>query len=666
MPVMGTAPETTQSADTRMKRNRHAMLTRPLIAMIAALACCWLIRAEAAEPSAPGTDGNLVETRLRENLDFIQAKPWPLPEKSLSHADYMALLLLFKNEKVEEANRLILAYCGADREHEYVGKRVSNDRNEGLLRIYLMDRTRKLLTPEASKAIEDYAWDLLTKYSRGISKAIVDQATLTTFLIPNNGQTNRWRRYTLALQVVRKAKQYGPNFKLDGVPINSHCLAWDKFWLHFFQTFPKEGTDMDIAHPASYGQCTVGVMYDLYDLADNTEVRRLAGNFLTLFWAEVASEFQPSTSERGGMATTRWPHDKFYQPFWARDLLYCYHWHENKPASTFLGNVLFLTSGYRPPAIVSAIARNQDRGSYLVTSRRPGWIGYVGVENSVIYDPYVHPVILFDKHGDSHFRRDVYYTPDYALGTMSTDPERNYISELILTPMMGATFASAAQDRVTVTGTGYYSVRAINGITGAAVSIMARDPNAEFGQGRFKSDGTKVFISNGKLWDNRVEDKSGWFFTRADNAYVAIRAAAQGYRVTDTTYVWLDRESVNRRMATVPERDGYFLELNDLWSPIVIQMGRAADYKGFESFCAAVKANRFEYQEGKLTYSSLAKDTYEVWAKGAQLPRINGTTVNLNPAKTFDSPFLSMEHGSSKAVIRYPGHKELVLGFNSN
>lgn len=636
---------------------------KPPSKLVLTLVFASIAATNAAEPAAPGADDSLVETRLRENLDFIQANPWPLPEKSLSHADYMALLLLFKNEKVEEANRLVLAYCGADRTHEYVGKKVSNDRCEALLRIYLMERTRKLLTPEASKAIEDYAWDLLTKYNAGISKAIVDQATLTTFLIPNNGQTNRWRRYTLALQVVRKAKQYGPDFKLDGATINAHCLAWDKFWIRFFQTFPKEGTDMDVAHPGAYGQCTVGVMYDLSDLADNAEVRRLAGNFLTLFWAEVASEFQPTTGERGGMATTRWPHDKFRQPFWARDLLYCYHWHDNKPASTFLGNVLFLTSDYRPSEIFAALARNQERGCYLVTSRRPGWIGYVGVENSVVYDPLVHPVILFGKHGDSHFRRDVYYTPDYALGTMTTDPERTYISELILTPVMGATFASGERDRVTVTGTGYYPVRAINGITGAAVSIVARDPNAEFGQGRFKSDGTRVFISNGKLWDNRVEDKSGWFFTRADNAYVAIRAAAQGYRVTTNTYVWLDRESVNRRMATVPEKDGHFLELNDLWSPIVIQMGRAADHKSFEDFCDSVRANRFEYQDGKLTYSSLAKDAYEVWAKGTQPPRINGTEVNLNPPRTFDSPFLSMEHGSSKAVIRYPGHKELVLDF---
>lgn len=54
------------------------------------------------------------------------------------------------------------------------------------------------------------------------------------------------------------------------------------------------------------------------------------------------------------------------------------------------------------------------------------------------------------------------------------------------------------------------------------------------------------------------------------------------------------------------------------------------------------------------------------WAKGTQLPRINGTEVNLNPANTFDSPFLSMVHGNSKAVISYHRHQNLVLNFNAD
>lgn len=35
--------------------------------------------------------------------------------------------------------------------------------------------------------------------------------------------------------------------------------------------------------------------------------------------------------------------------------------------------------------------------------------------------------------------------------------------------------------------------------------------------------------------------------------------------------------------------------------------------------------------------------------------------MNLNSPKTYDSQFLTMEHGLRKAVTKYPGHENLVL-----
>ncbi len=599
-------------------------------------------------------------------LANIHKKPSPDPEKNVDFKQHMALLLLFKNEKRDEANRMVLESCGGSRLTKYVGKLVPKNRCETLLRIYLLERTHKLLSKEAREAIEDFAWELLTKYPLGMSRDTVEKAELAHFLLPNNGQTDKWRRYFLALQIVRKAGRYGPTAKIEGDTIENHYQAWNRFLIKFFHIFPNEGTDMDIAHPSSYGECTVGVMYDLFDLADDPELRRFAGNFLALFWAEVAAEFDPQTGERLGMATTRWAHYDGSRPFWARPLLYVYQWHDNDDGSPSLGQVPFLASSYQPPAIVTAIARDRNRGCYLASSRRPGMTGGDGIEvtkTNYRADDGGQPRIMVDKNGDSHFRRDIYYTPDYALGTLTTDPKRSYTTDVTLTPMMGATFPSSRLDRIVVMGTGFYCSRPTSGITGKAVSIIARDPNAKVGHGnRFVSNGTRVFVSHGNLWKNRAEDNSGWFFTRTGDAYAAIRVADGGFKVTDksSTQVNLPNQITTKEIV---EKSGHFLELNDLWAPVVIQMGRASDYKSFADFCAAVKGNRFEYQDGKLTYVSAAKDTYEVWAKGLQPPRINGTEVNLNPAKTFESPFLSMVHGSSQALIRHPGYEDLALDF---
>jgi hypothetical protein len=557
----------------------------------------------------------------------------------------MALLLLFKNENVEEANRLILAFCGRDPLTLYAGKRVPKVRCESLFRIYLLESTRQRLNVEARKAIEDHAWDLLNNYNRGITRAEADKR-FWGFTSSENHFLNDRRRYTLALQIVRMAKSYGPQAKLEGETVDSHCRAWLTFWLRYFRDRANEGTDIEVAHPSSYGMCTVGVYYDLYDLIDNVELRELVGNFLTLYWAEVASEFEPRTGQRAGWTSTRNPYYDGKRTYWAQSLLYCYNWHDNDFANNFVGQAPFLTSSYRPPEILSEIARDKNRGCYLATSRRAGMIGEDGN-------------IIFDENGNSHIRRDVYYTPDYTLSTLTYDPKREYRSSIILAQSMGATFASDQHHRITVLGTGYYAKRAISGITGAAVSIISRDPKAQFGRGRFKSKGTRVFISNGDLWENRVEVPSGWFFTYTGDSYVAIRAAGQGYRITDTTYKWPDR-----KLKEVEEKNGHFLELKDMWAPVVIQMGRAVDYKSFDAFCASVKDNRFLDRNEKLTYVSEARDKYEYWAKIAQPPHLNGVKVNLNPSKTYDTPYLSMEHGESKAMISYPGYKDLTLDFS--
>ena len=132
----------------------------------------------------------------------------------------------------------------------------------------------------------------------------------------------------------------------------------------------------------------------------------------------------------------------------------------------------------------------------------------------------------------------------------------------------------------------------------------------------------------------------------------------EGYTTTTRTFIW-----PNRKLQEVEEKDGHFLEANDMWAPIVIQMGRSADYESFEAFQKSVEQNTFDYDSGTLTYTSSAGETFEYPANINLPPKINGKPVNLNPEKTYDSPLLSMVHGTKKAVISYPGYEDVVLDF---
>ena len=588
----------------------------------------------------------LVQTRINEAIVATSQLPEESWKPRPGQAIYMAILLLAGNRNLDVAEQIIAEHCGNPLT-TYVGKPVPQSRNEAVFRIYLTEKTRERLSPKARETIEDFAWMLLNQYNRNITRADADKS-FWLFSSSENHYLNDRRRYTQALQIVRMSPRYGPNHKLGEETIESHYQAWTQFWIRYFEARAGEGTDMEIAHPSSYGICTVGVYYDLHDLTDSPRLRELAGKFLTLYWAEVAAEFDPRTGQRA-LAGTRNPDFTGNLTGWARNLLYAYGWNDLGWQGDSIGLLPFLLSSYRPPEIIRAIAHDPNRGSYQTTSRRALMIEGEEKEKS--------GVIVFDKNGDGHFRRDVFYTPDYTLSTMTLDPSRKYNNTGDLAQVMGATFAADVNARIVVTSTGYYAKRAISGITGTAVSIIARDPNAQAGRGRFMSEGTRVFIRNGPLWDNRVEDASGWFFTRAGDAYAAIRMP-EGYTATTRTYIW-----PARKLEEVEEKNGHFLELKDMWAPIVIQMGRAVEYESFEAFQAAVKQRKFEYENGKLIYESEAKDSYEYWAKGAQLPKINGTRLNLNPPKTYDSPYLSMMHGSSKAVIKHPGYRDVVLEF---
>jgi hypothetical protein len=183
--------------------------------------------------------------------------------------------------------------------------------------------------------------------------------------------------------------------------------------------------------------------------------------------------------------------------------------------------------------------------------------------------------------------------------------------------------------------------RGLNGLLGPDCLIAARDPNAVTDS----SNSTRVFVSDGALWDNREENEGGWFFTHAGDGYAAFRIAG------------------DKGFATAPSpwNNGYYLEFNDIWAPAVIQTGQANDYESFAAFKAAVKVRPFAYRDGTLTYTAVNGDTYEYRSNSTTLPTINGKPINLNPEMTYDFPNLKMKHGSNKAVIKYPGFEDLML-----
>ncbi len=497
-------------------------------------------------------------------------------------------------------------------------------------RIYHDPAMNARLTPQARADIHDMMWLFIRTRSR-TSNA---QGTWGIHDSENHDAMQKGS-FLLCAEALKDAPGYGPGMVLaDGGTLAQHATAWSGFFQRYFTARAGEGINVEIASPI-YAKYSVGVYYNLMDFAESPVLRTLAQRFITLYWADTASDWTLSGVRGGGEA--RCYKDNYLRlgnQYSFHSLLYGYGWHATSSTVSTYG-LIPAASSYRVPAIITACATDPARPNYLYASRRFGRDG-----GSVATDY----VIGFDS-GNSNLRRDTWVTPDYTMGTLTFDMTRAYTQLSDQNRAMGVMFASGLNNRIMVFGKGATtdnkSYADLNGVTRTNCMVVQRDQNANN-----SGSGTLVFVPQ-NLWNARVET-GGWLFLQSGNAYCAVRPASGGYTAATAS-------------------QGVDLSLNDIWAPVIIQMGQAANYADFAAFQASVIANVMTYSSGTpntLNYTSEAGDIFTFYANSKTTPRVNGATVSLNPTKTYNSPYLSMTHGTDLATVSYPGYQDLLLNFD--
>ncbi len=603
----------------------------------------------------------LVDKRMRQANEWIAVSPEPSVTPPTLHNTSMLLRhvhaswLSGKNVDPAKLNQAVLAVCAV-----CIADPVMNPApakalpkhgvrpDPLLMRLYLKPQYREVLTPESRKAIEDLCWSRVYRWSTlsdapGTSPYKPIDSVWAQYGSENHDLRERTTNL-LALEVLMKAgAPYGPDAKLlDGFTVAEHHRKWELWFCGFFPERIREGLVQETSHPSSYGEATIGCYYAIEDLASSPELKQAATDFLNVFWAKEACEFEPRTGIRASVASVRCKKgtQRHTGIFWAKELLFAYGWTDVE-ARPRLVSANFFIGDYRPPEILKVIASDKNRGPYLGSARCFGdTMAFIDSEDR-----------------NSHIRRDVWYTTDYCLAALSVDPGQD-APRVTQSIVMGVTFSNDVNDRIVIYGanspatreseSGVMNWAAVNGMVRPDCFIAARDPNAN--KTPFKkemSNCTRVFVSKGSLADNLTKDESGWFFTHAGDGYAAIRAAGESPLVATLS----------------PLNNGQLLESADIWAPVVIQTGQAGKFESFDAFKAVVKALPFTYTEGKLSYTALNGESYEVHSNSKALPTINGKPLDLNPPLAYDYPYLSMIHGSNKAVIKYPGHNDVVIAF---
>ncbi len=556
-----------------------------------------------------------------------------------------ALACLAVGENIPAANSNIVRWC-----REYPISR-DNPQDAGdvdprkILRAALLPETCARLAPETLAAIEEAAYAFVFK------RSVIDPAApawnnarRSVWLMSGseNHDMNQKMANLLALQFLcLHGSRYNSDTLLaDGHPAREHYAAWVAYWKELTRQRAREGLFAEIAQPGSYGRATISAYLDLYDLAADPVLRRLGGDMCTLHFAQLATEFEPRTGTRGAIAMTR-AKDSIDQQFgihWTKNLTYAWGWHNRPDEKILEGESQIFTTHYRPPPIVTAIARGPRLPPYLSSMRCPG-LGadkQDGVNEACFADGDAH---------NSHLRRTSWVTPDYMLSGLTSDPAKHYLAISTQSRIAGVTFSSGVNDRITVIGydklePGSISFNAINTLPWRDCLLAGRDPSG-------KTAATRIYISN-SLWTNRVETPGGWVFLRGGEGFCALRIVSGGFTV-----------------ASAPHRMGVHLTLDDKDSPMVFQTGRAADFSGDPTrFRAAVEERtRIKFARNCLEYRALSGDELRFWVKEPRLPQVNAEPFALNPPETYSSPYLTMKHGSDTARISFPGFKDLVLDF---
>ena len=584
------------------------------------------------------TCADVVDVRLAQMVQENIDNPWPDPLSATAGTrawglPCYALAALYANTNVATANTYIEEFYS-----EFPVPDSTSIDFDAYFKLHLMWRIyhdpamNARLTPTARDNIEDMMWRWINQRST-LSDAGGSEWRLHDS--ENHDAMQKGSFLLAALGLKNAGAPYGPDATIaDGHTIAEHLDAWTDYLERYFRARAREGINVEMACPI-YAKYSIGVYYNIRDFAESAALRDIADQFITLYWADTACDWTLSGVRGGG--ETRCYKENYLRlgtQYSFHELLWGYGWHTNA-GTVRTYNLIPAVSSYRVPEIVTACAFDSNRPNYLYSSRRWGRTSGDDAEGNHI--------IVFDS-GNSHIRRDTYVTPDYTMGAITLDMNRDYLQVFDQNRMAGVFFASGVNDRIVVFGKGSASNNKsyadLNGVCRENCMVVQRDMNANS-----SGNETLVFISQ-DVWDQRVET-GGWLFTQSGDAYCALKPATGGY----TSY------SADR---------GFELQLGDKWAPVVLQMGQASNYVDFASFQASVQGNAFAYAGATLDYTSEAGDTFTVYANSRTTPKVNGVTVDLNPAKTHDSPYLSMVHGEDTATFSYGAHSDLVLDFSGS
>ena len=500
------------------------------------------------------------------------------------------------------------------------------------------DIAPRRLSPEAESVFREMAFD----YCHDISKLDdADSDGVKTWRVyeSENHHVQRASALWQLMHVLLKSDPaYGARKLADGGTLRAHYAAWEDFFCTWMRERAKRSMFIEV-QSRGYGIHTIKNIYPLYDFSDRPATRRLAKNFIDLFWALWAQE-QIDGASGGGMSRvyTTGARGTFSETaVWA-------YWYFGLNA--FVDRVpngmdyVCLDSAYRPHPIIGKIAASAAaRGVYEIAMRPLGW------------------TLPSNKYPDyrpdpdwGRIYRYTYATPDFIVGTqmfpqapcdkwcMISSQNRfhgvvygPYDAQLLPIPEATGKHTKTA----TIASVAYNSFWSMQ----KRGTLLTR-------KNKYASRTGRMYVWFSAAGDvDKVEKDGDWWFTKCGGAYSAVRVAKGGARL-----------AVAGPKAEIPcERAGKFLVCDDQWTPVIVETARACDFKDEAAFRAKVKATAFALTPSALDYTGIYGNRFHML-----LNADDGSTIDGEPyVKKIDwsicSPFVKIPWLGDTAELTFGG-----------
>jgi hypothetical protein len=506
---------------------------------------------------------------------------------------------------------------------------------------------------EAELALKEILWE----YVRVRATAeIFDPSNDWKLWQSENHHLQAWSSLWASLRLLAADSKFKERILLCGSSVSTAKERIDEYFKRWIRNRAACGLFVESNSP-TYTKYSLGGFYNMFDFADDAELRRLARAFLDLFWTQWVIEQVDGV--RGGSRHRSYAGRQSILDDSSMDFAW---YHFPLPGRPPMHPACYpaITTSYRPPHFISAmVVDRHSLGNWQTVTRLPGVLDPARHRSPNFTSDVEHP--FFIQRGVNQLDpatpsilRQTYSTPDFVSGFSMVEPlpMQNWAGISSQNRWDGVIFSGLDAPRVFFQpallsrGTGSH-YNANWSVASKGVAILQRLPRSD-------AQDQRIFFSSSLI----ISENNGWVFAESENAYLAIKVVSGGWSwERDNANLWREKSKFQSGL-------GQWLIVEQTDSPIIFEVASKSDFECKQTFQQLICANALQISNTTVDYTSGYYNTRLTFPRQQQAsPEINGKPLDYTNSLPYTGDLLNTGESVTQVIFNL---NELRYKFNFN